>query len=89
MEFCFLDSPYIGKISKYDNNSFTIDDHVRLYECLFKIKNLCKWMMVIRVDPIITDLYKNECYTKMFFDKTYAYQPRKNATYDTKNANTL
>ncbi len=83
-DFVFLDPPYIGRFSEYDNNSFTTDDHVRLYECLFKIKNLCKWMMVIRVDPIITDLYKDECYTKMFFDKTYAYQPRKNATYDTK-----
>lgn len=79
-DFMFLDPPYDGIFSEYDNNPFTREDHIRLKKCLDKIK--CKWMLVISRTDFIADLYKD--YNQIEYNKTYMYQAR--GKYDSKNS---
>lgn len=83
-DFIFLDPPYICTFSDYDNNAFTLEDHTRLRDVLKRLNNTCNWMMVIRPCEEIDKLYAEDCFYKRYFDKTYAYQPRKGASYDAK-----
>lgn len=83
-DFIFLDPPYICTFSDYDNNSFTLQDHIRLRDKLKSLGTSCKWMMVIRPTEEIETLYSDSLFHKEYFTKTYAYQPRKDATYDSK-----
>lgn len=82
-DFIFLDPPYDSTFSKYDNNSFTREDHKRLHDILSKLK--CRWLMAIGKTDFIEDLYKE--YEKTEYDKTYMYQAR--GTYDNKNTKHL
>ena len=78
-DFIFLDPPYDSTFSDYDNNAFTREDQIRLRNFIVVLP--CKWLLVIRKNDFISELYKD--YVQVPFDKTYAYHAR--GTYDEKN----
>ena len=78
-DFIFLDPPYDSTFSDYDNNAFTREDQIRLRNFIVVLP--CRWLLVIRKNDFISELYKD--YVQVPFDKTYAYHAR--GTYDEKN----
>lgn len=57
--FFYLDPPYLGTESCYKNDSrmFSKNDHIRLKECLFKIKG--KFLLSYNDDEFIREMYKD------------------------------
>lgn len=74
-DFIFLDPPYDSDFSEYEQNSFTMEDQVRLARCLMKIR--AKFILIIKNTDFILDLYKNKAgFNITSFDKTYLYNVR-------------
>ena len=69
-DFIFLDPPYDSEFSTYAQNEFTRDDQKRLANYLI---NDCEanWMMVIKNNDFIYDLYNKDGIYMTSFDKKY------------------
>lgn len=78
-DFVFLDPPYDSEFSTYAQNTFTMEDQVRLAQFLL---NGCqaKFMLVIKNTPAILGLYSATGLKISTFDKTYlvSFQDRNN-----------
>jgi DNA adenine methylase len=82
-DFVFLDPPYDSDFSKYDNNSFTKDDQLRLRNVLHEIN--AKWMLVIKETDFIRDIYEESGSYIQHFDKSYQYNMRGRNKRDTRH----
>ncbi|MGQ7373705.1 DNA adenine methylase [Streptococcus suis] len=69
--FMFLDPPYDSEFSTYNLHVFDAREQVRLRDSLLEIK-LTKWMMVVKSTEFIEELYDQEGWYKLRFDKTYS-----------------
>lgn len=68
-DFVFLDPPYDSDFSTYAKNMFTKDDHSRLAAYLRVCK--AKFLLVIKNTDFIFDLYSNQGYKILSFEKKY------------------
>lgn len=82
-DFVFLDPPYDSEFSKYDNNSFTRDDQIRLRNVMKNVAG--KWMLVIKETKFIRSIYEEIGSNIIYFDKTYTYNVRGRNSRDAKH----
>ena len=68
-DFIFLDPPYDTEFSTYAKNSFDKDDQARLANYLKNTK--AKFMLIIKNTGYIYELYKDNGFNIMSFDKKY------------------
>ncbi|WP_434328932.1 DNA adenine methylase [Mycoplasma capricolum subsp. capricolum] len=54
----YADPPYFNKTGMY-KNSFTIQDHIDLYNLLSELKSQTKIVISYNDEPFIKELYKN------------------------------
>ncbi len=74
-DFIFLDPPYYCEFNEYDQRPFGKEDQIRLSNFLLDVK--AKFILIIKENPFILDLYKNKKNIKIkSFDKTYLYNVR-------------
>lgn len=71
-DFIFFDPPYDTDFSSYAKNSFTLNDHKRLAECICNLK--CKFILIIKNTDYIYSLYSGKGNIHIdSFDKNYTY----------------
>ena len=73
-DFIFLDPPYDTNFSDYENRSFDQNDQVRLRDFLITVPS--KFMLVIKNTEFIFNLYNNEHFNFINFEKKYTYNVR-------------
>jgi len=74
-DFVFLDPPYDSDFSKYEQNSFTLEDQIRLSKCLVNLN--AKFILIIKKTDFIMDLYRDKPGVNITsFEKTYLYNVR-------------
>lgn len=69
--FIFLDPPYNSAFSTYNSNVFDKTEQERLRDNLLNIKK-SKWLMVIKSTNFIEELYKDDKFYKLRFNKSYS-----------------
>jgi DNA adenine methylase len=70
-DFVFLDPPYDSDFSDYDRNSFGRRDHARLAAQMADLS--CRFQLVIKSTPAVLDIYANESWNVLAFDKKYMW----------------
>jgi DNA adenine methylase len=70
-DFVFLDPPYDSDFSDYDRNSFGRRDHARLAAQMADLP--CRFQLVIKSTPAVLDIYANESWNVLAFDKKYMW----------------
>jgi len=69
-DFIFLDPPYTTIFNEYDNNSFDLEQHIKLRDFLKKTK--AKFMMIIDGSEFIKNIYNDKMFSIITYDKKYA-----------------
>lgn len=74
-DFIFFDPPYDTEFSSYDSDAFTLEDQMRLANCIESLK--AKFILIIKKTDFIWDLYKDKENIKIdSFEKIYSYNIR-------------
>jgi len=73
-DFVFLDPPYHCDFTKYGDDDFTEDDHLRLADTLRTLQ--AKFMLVIQKTDFVDETYTNDGYSITEYDKKYSFNIR-------------